>query len=72
MRFQPIPDRIERVTGLTIEQYRIIRIAIDEVQEEIYNEIIALSKGAKTFNQLHQETADIETDDDDDEREDLS
>ena len=73
MRLQQIPDRIERVTGLTIEQYRIIRIAINEVQEEIYNEIIALSKGAKTFNQLHQETAAIETDDDDDdEREDLS
>lgn len=55
MRLQQIPDRVERITGLSIEQYRLIRNAIDEVQEEIFSEITALNKGVQTFNQLHDE-----------------
>lgn len=73
MRLQQIPDRVERITGLSIEQYRLIRNAIDEVQEEIYNEIRALNSGLQSFNQLHDEAIpDEEPPSSTSEREDLS
>ena len=55
MRLQQLPDRIERITGLSIEQYRLIRNGVDEIQEEIFAEIVALSEGLNAFNQLHDE-----------------
>lgn len=52
---QQIPDRVERIAGLSIEQYRIVRNATDEVLNQIYEEIVAMQEGASTFNQLHDE-----------------
>lgn len=52
---QQIPDRVERIAGLSIEQYRIVRNATDEVLTQIYEEIVAMQEGASTFNQLHDE-----------------
>lgn len=77
-QLQQIPDKVERLTGLSIEQYKIIRNTIDQVQEEIYQEVIALNKGRFTGNQLNSENIvdddDDELDDDDQpqEREDLA
>lgn len=64
-QLQLIPDRVERMTGLDIAQYKIIRNIIDEVQEEIYQEILALSKGRMTGNQMLDEGIPDPTDDDD-------
>ena len=50
---QQIPDRVERIAGLSIEQYRIVRNATDEVLNQIYEEIVAMQAGASTFFQLH-------------------
>lgn len=72
-QLQQIPDKVERLTGLTIEQYKIIRNTIDQVQEEIYQEILALNEGRSTGNQLLSENIANEEDDDfPSEREDLA
>lgn len=51
-KLQQIPDRVERLTGLSIEQYRLIRAAVDEVQEEVYDHIVKFSERSRTPNQL--------------------
>lgn len=51
-KLQQIPDRVERLTGLSIEQYKLIRSAVDEVQEEVYDHIVKFSEGRRTPNQL--------------------
>lgn len=54
-KLQLIPDRVERLTGLSIEQYRLIRNTVDEVQEEIYDRIIDISKRTTIQAQIHEE-----------------
>jgi hypothetical protein len=72
-QLQQIPDRVERLTGLSIDQYKIVRNAIDQVQEEIYDEILNLSKGRYTGSQLNSENlVDADDEDAEDEREDLA
>jgi hypothetical protein len=51
-KLQQIPDRVERLTGLSIEQYRLIRAAVDEVQEEVYDNIVKFRERRRTPNQL--------------------
>jgi hypothetical protein len=60
-RVQQIPDKVERIAGLSIEQYKIVRNATDEVLMEIYDEIVEMQKGEKHFSQLHDEP--VESDD---------
>ena len=51
-KVEQIPDRVERLSGLSIEQYRLIKTAVDQVQEEMHEEILAFAKLRKTPNQL--------------------
>ena len=71
-QLQQIPDRVERLTGLTIEQYKIIRNTIDQIQEEMYQEILTINETRKTGNQLVDENLDDEDEDEKAEREDLA
>lgn len=50
-----IPDRIERMTGLNPEQYRLVRSAVDAVREEVFDEAKRLSRGEHVTNQLGEE-----------------
>lgn len=51
-KLQQIPDRVERLTGLSIEQYKLIQSAVDEVREEIFEQISIMRDQSKTPNQL--------------------
>jgi hypothetical protein len=62
-RLQLIPDKVERMHGLTIENYRLIRHAVDEVQEEIHDRIVAMAKTTTIKSQLHDEKIDRDEDD---------
>lgn len=57
---EQIPDRVERITGLSIDQYKIMQNSIDGVREELYQEIVRLSDLVK----VQPQAAEI-TDDDD-------
>ena len=50
-----IPDRIERMPGLTPEQYRLVRSAVDAVREEVFDEAKRLGRGEHVTNQLGEE-----------------
>lgn len=62
-RLQLIPDKVERMQGLSIENYRLIRHAVDEVQEEIYDRIVTMAKTTTIKSQLHDEKIDRDEDD---------
>lgn len=62
-RLQMIPDKVERLHGLTIENYRLIRHEIDEVQEELHGNILKMAKTTRIKSQLHDERIDRDEDD---------
>lgn len=62
-KLQLIPDRVERASGLTNEQRAIVTAVVDDVQDEIYKELVTFAKTGKTPSQLGEE-ADPEDEDD--------
>lgn len=63
-KLQLIPDRVERAQGLTVEQHQIISTIVDEVQDEIYQELVEFAKSGRTPNQLGEDRADSRDDGD--------
>jgi hypothetical protein len=47
-KLQLIPDKIERMTGLSPEQYKLVRMIVDGVQEEMYEDAIRMSNSDNT------------------------
>ncbi|MFC3724393.1 DUF1441 family protein [Neoaquamicrobium sediminum] len=64
-KLQLIPDRVERAHGLTVEQHQVISAIVDEVQDEIYKELVEFAKSGKTPNQMGEEGDPPERDEDD-------
>lgn len=47
-KLQLIPEKVERMTGITPEQYKLIRGAVDAVQEEMYKAILEMAENDNT------------------------
>lgn len=63
-KLQLIPDRVERVAGLSIEQHQIVSAIVDEIQDEIYRELVEFAKTGRTPNQLGEEGGNAREEDD--------
>lgn len=49
-----IPDLVERQTGFTPEQYRLVRSIVDGIREEMVDDAERLRRGEQVSNQLHE------------------
>lgn len=47
-RLQLIPDQLERTTGITPDQYKLVRAVTDGLQEDIYNDAIRMAEADET------------------------
>lgn len=54
-RLQLIPDTVERLGGLDVKQWQMVRNLVDQAQDEIHSEILRFADGDTTLNQLGQE-----------------
>ena len=60
-KLQLIPDTVERLGGLDVKQWQMVRNLVDQVQEEIHAEIVRFADKDSTLNQLGvEEDADDE------------
>lgn len=50
-----IPDMVERETGLTSEQRKIMIAIVDDVQQQIYDDLLTFAEQGSTPNQLGEE-----------------
>lgn len=55
MHVQLIPDRLERESGLDLTQYKLVRDIVDEIQNEMYDNILELAKDTAVYNQMIEE-----------------
>lgn len=51
-KLQLIPDRIERMSGITPEQYKLMRSVVDAVQDDMHQAIMELADGDTTLSVL--------------------
>ncbi|MEL4071764.1 DUF1441 family protein [Ochrobactrum sp. GPK 3] len=54
-KLQLIPDTVERLGGLDVKQWQMVRNLVDQTQEEIFAEMQRFADGDSTFSQLVQE-----------------
>ena len=47
-KLQLIPEKIERMTGLSVEQYKLVRSIVDAIQEDMHKEILAIAEADDT------------------------
>lgn len=57
-KLQLIPERIERMTGVTPEQYKMFRALVDSVQDEMHKTIIEMAAKDNTLSVLGQNEED--------------
>lgn len=62
-KLQLIPEEIERAAGLSEEQHAVVRSVVDEIQDQIYHELLAAAKNGRTPNQLGEEGTDLDDED---------
>lgn len=58
-KLQLIPEKVERMTGITPEQYKLIRGAVDAVQEEMYKAILEMADNDNTQSVLGDEEDEV-------------
>ncbi|MEN3144665.1 DUF1441 family protein [Ochrobactrum sp. WV_118_8] len=61
-KLQLIPDTVERLGGLDVKQWQMVRNLVDQAQEEIFAEMTRFAAGDTTLNQLGQEEHEEEED----------
>lgn len=65
-KLQAIPDTVERIGGLDVKQWEMVRNLIDQVQDDIHGEIVRFAASDITLNQLGDEEAENNPDDEED------
>lgn len=65
VKLQLIPDRVERATGLDVEQREIVTAIVDDVQDEMYQNLVTFAKEGATPNQLGEDRRAADRNDDD-------
>lgn len=58
-KLQLIPDRVERMTGITPEQYKLIRGIVDAVQEEMYRAAMQMAENDNTPSALGEDDEEV-------------
>lgn len=61
-KLQLIPDTVERLGGLDIRQWEMVRNLIDQVQDDIHGEIVRFASQDRTYNQAGEELRQDEDD----------
>jgi hypothetical protein len=58
-KLQLIPEKVERMTGISPEQYKLIRAIVDGVQEEMYRTILDMADKDKTPSVLGSDEEEV-------------
>lgn len=65
VKLQLIPDRVERESALIPEQHEVVRAIVDDVQDEMYQDLVEFAKNGRTPNQLGEAALGSARDEDD-------
>lgn len=61
-KLQLIPDTVERLGGLDVKQWQMVRNLVDQAQDEIHGHIVRFASRDDTLNQLGDEEREVEED----------